>query len=40
MPHLHHAGEEDRADTDVFAAVRADDTSEIETSEVRREEQS
>jgi hypothetical protein len=40
MPHLHHAGDDDRADTDVFAAVRADDTSETETSELRREEQS
>jgi hypothetical protein len=43
-PHLHHAGEDDeRADTDVFAAVRhpgGDETSEIETTEVRREEQS
>ena len=38
MPHLHHAGEEDRADTDVFAAVHAEDTSEMETSEVRHEE--
>jgi hypothetical protein len=43
-PHLHHAGGDDeRADTDVFAAVRpqgGDETSEIETTEVRREEQS
>jgi hypothetical protein len=39
----HHgtsATDEDRADTDVFAAVRADDISEGETSKVRREEQS
>jgi len=39
MPHLHHAGDE-RADTDVFAAVRPSDgeqTSEVETSEVRRD---
>jgi len=43
MPHLHHAGgAEERADTDVFAAVRspgADDTAEVPTSEVRREQQ-
>ncbi len=43
-PHLHHAGGDDeRADTDVFAAVRpqgGDETSEIQTTEVRREEQS
>ncbi len=41
MPHLHHA-EDDRADTDVFAAVRApgaDDTAEVPTTEVRREDQ-
>jgi hypothetical protein len=41
-PHLHHADEE-RSDTDVFAAVRQpgpDDTAEITTSEARREEQS
>jgi MFS family permease len=39
MPHLHHADDE-RADTDVFAAVRQPDgeqTSEVETSEVRRD---
>ena len=43
MPHLHHAGDDDRADTDVFAAVRqpggADDTAEAPTTEVRRENQ-
>ena len=39
-PHLHRAGgDEDRADTDVFAAVRTDDASEAKTSEVRREDQ-
>ncbi len=41
MPHLHHA-EDDRADTDVFAAVRAPgaaDTAEAPTTEVRREDQ-
>ncbi|MGV0645169.1 B-4DMT family transporter [Mycolicibacterium sp. XJ879] len=37
-PHLRH-GDDDRADTDVFAAVRADDTSGVQTSEVRREDQ-
>jgi hypothetical protein len=37
----HHGahGDEDRADTDVFAAVRADESSEAETSEVRHEEE-
>jgi hypothetical protein len=35
-PHLHHAGDEDRADTDVFAAVRhpgADETTPLERRE-------
>lgn len=39
VPHHGGQGEDDRADTDVFAAVHADDTSEAKTSEVRREEQ-
>ena len=34
------AHEDERADTDVFAAVRADDSSEAQTSEARRKEQS
>lgn len=40
-PHLHHAGDDDdRADTDVFAAVRhpgGDETSEIPTEERRQD---
>jgi MFS family permease len=41
MPHLHRAQDEDRADTDVFAAVRTDDTSsEAPTTQTRREEES
>ncbi len=43
VPHHGSAHEDERADTDVFAAVRnpgADETSEIETTEMRREDQS
>ena len=40
-PHLHHAHDDDRADTDVFAAVREDGgTTETAPTEARREEQS
>jgi hypothetical protein len=40
-PHLHHAHDDDRADTDVFAAVRQDGgTTETAPTEARREEQS
>jgi hypothetical protein len=46
-PHLHHAGDEERADTDVFAAVSQTGTEDTETvrtetlpTEARREEQS
>jgi hypothetical protein len=40
-PHLHHAHDDDRADTDVFAAVRHDggtDITETAPTEARREE--
>ena len=39
-PHLHHAHDEDRADTDVFAAVRQPGAEETAPAEARREEQS
>jgi hypothetical protein len=42
-PVVRHGADDERADTDVFAAVRypgADETADVETTEARREDQS
>jgi len=38
MPHLHHAGDDERTDTDVFAAVSQTEATETAPTEARREE--